>query len=526
MRLRLAVLGVVLSIPSFAAAGSLEVGTCKRDITPVSPSLQGAFEAAFGVPGVPNHTDPIFMAGFGNGRKVTGYHDRLWARGVVLDRGDRRVAIVSLDVVGYFTNEVDTIRAMVSPASGIDFVLVSSTHNHEGPDTEGLWGADQLTSGIDFGYLDFVNASVADCIDEAAASLEKARVYYATANSAGLSLGIGPEDDGFGVADVKVLAGDEDLAPATQGRIVDPNITVMQLTKRNGSSLEVLATLVNFANHPEELGGGNTLITSDFPHEVRERLEAEYGGLAIWLAGDLGVLQTPNDVDVLDPLTQQPAPHLTFRFIEIYGRRIAERAIEAIDAVRLKKGKPNPSQGDPSPEISFSMVNPVAIPLANPGFRFFTASGVLDPRRTLFTDGIPDPSVGFPFPPPLNPIPQALGEDIQTEVSAVRIGKAAIAVVPTELDPQRGQSFRASLTEATGVEHTFIAGLGNDHIGYQVPEAKWDNSCHACLPYTLAGVPQFCPVQPVDCSTVFRNSVGQQVDPRVSDALSQAIDGL
>jgi hypothetical protein len=524
---RLVLLLLVSLLPGLAwADGSLRVGTCKRDITPITPLLQAAYEQAFGVPGVVNHTDPVFMAGFGNDRRATGYNDPLWARGVVLDRKDTRIAIVSVDLIGYFKNEVDVIRAQVSPASAVDFVLVSSTHQHEGPDTLGIWGPDELTTGIDFGYLDFVNASVADCIDEAAANLQAARVYYATANSAGLSLGLDPEDDGFGVGDGKVLAGDAAIAPDTQGRIVDPNIAVMQLTERNGSALRVLATLVNFGSHPESLGSSNTTITSDFPHYLRERVEAEYGGLAIWLSGDLGVLQGPLDIDVADPLTGQPAPRRTFRFAEVHGTQVAERAIEAIDAVRLKNGVPSPENGAPAPEISHSSVDPVAVPLDNPFFRLFIAVGVIDARRSLFTNGIPDASVGFPFPAPFDTIPQALGEDLHTEVSAVRVGRGAIAVVPDELDPQIGFTYRAMLEQATGADHTFIAGLGNDEIGYQVPFAKWDDSCHACAPFLIGGAPQLCPVQPIDCSTVFQNNVGQQVDPVVTEAFGQAVGGL
>jgi hypothetical protein len=458
---------------------------------------------------------------------VNAYHDKLWARGVVLDRKDDRIAIVSVDLIGYFKNEVDTIRGLVSPSSNVDFVLVASTHQHEGPDTLGIWGATQLSTGIDYGYLDFVNATVADCIDEAAANLEKARVYYATAQSDGLSIGTDPEDDGFGVSDGKVLAGDAALAPATQGRIVDPNIAIMQLTTRDGDDLDVLATLVNFGSHPESLGSNNRSITSDFPHYVRERIEQEYGGMAIWLSGDLGVLQGPLDIDVLDPVTSMAAPRRTFRFAEVHGTQLAERAIQAMDAVRFKNGAPNPSNGDPAPKMATATVDPVAVRLDNPFFRLFIAIGVLDVRRALFTNGVPDASVGFPFPPPFNTIPQALGSDIHTEVSAVRVGNGAIAVVPTELDPQIGSGYRTQLEEATGAEHTFIAGLGNDEIGYQVPFAKWDNSCHACAPFILGGVPQFCPLFPnIDCNTVFQNNVGQQVDPSVSQAFEQAVDDL
>jgi len=512
--------------PALADGGSLRVGTCRRDITPVPPSLQAAYAAAFGAPGVVNHTDPVFLAGFGNNRHATGYHDRLWARGLVLDSKGVRVAIVAVDLIGYFKNEVDTARALVSSTSEIDFVVVASTHQHEGPDTIGIWGPDDFTTGIDIGYLDFVNGAIADCIDDAAAALQPARVYYATANSAGLSMGLDPEDDGFGVSDGKVLAGDAAIAPATQGRIVDPNLAVMQLTTRE-EPFGVIATLVNFGSHPESLGSNNPLVTSDFPHYVRERIEAEYGGLAIWVSGDLGVLQGPLDIDVLDPNTAAAAPRRTFRFAEVHGTQLAERAIGAIDAVRLgPDGLPNPSRGEPAPKIGFSSVDPVAVRLDNPFFRFFIALGVIDARRQLFTNGVPDPSIGT-LPPPADFLPAAAGEDLHTEVGAVRIGNGAFAVVPDELDPQIGFGYRDALAAATGAGHTFIAGLGNDEIGYQVPFAKWDDSCHACASFIILGVPQFCPLFPnIDCNTVFQNNVGQQVDPSVTDALLEAIDGL
>lgn len=509
----LVIVGALVAFAAPAYGKDLQVGTCKRDITPIPPSLAAAYTATFGLPAVVNHSDPVHMAGFGNGRDATGYHDQLWARGVVIDGKGGRVAIVTLDVIGYFLNEVETIRALIAPESGIDYAVVTSTHQHEGPDTLGLWGADELTTGIDYAYLDFVNAAVADCIDDAAAHLQKARVRFATTNSSGLSLGIDPEDDGLGVSDGKVLAGDAALSPATDGRIVDPILALMQFTTR-GAPHAVIATLANFASHPESLGSSNTLITADFPYSSRRRLETQYGGLAIWVSGDLGVLQGPLDIDVRDPVTNAPAARRTFRFAEVYGTSLAERAIPALAGSGM---------GSPSARVAFASTNPVAIPLANPFFRLFVAIGVLDVRRSLFTAGVPDPSVGFPFPEPFDEIPQALGDDIQTEVGALRIGDGSFALVPSELDPQIGATYRARMR---GADHTFIFGLANDEIGYQVPFAKWDNSCHECAPYIIGGVVEFCPAFPPDCNTVFENNVGQQVDPSITGALTPLIDAL
>ena len=84
---------------------TFKAATCVRDITPVTSELASAYENEFGEAAPVNHTDPIYIAGFGNDRQATGYHDRLWARGVVVAGPGGRVAIVAIDVIGYFVNE-------------------------------------------------------------------------------------------------------------------------------------------------------------------------------------------------------------------------------------------------------------------------------------------------------------------------------------------------------------------------------------------------------------------------------------
>jgi hypothetical protein len=178
--------------------------------------------------------------------------------------------------------------------------------------------------------------------------------------------------------------------------------------------------------------------------------------------------------------------------------------------------------------IAFAQTAPVAVPLQNPYFRFFFAIGVLANQGSLYTDGIPDDSVGFPYPPPFDVIPLALGEDLHTEVGAARIGDAGLIVVPTELDPQIGRQYREAMNN---VKDSFIVGLGNDHIGYQLPKDKFDNSCRICAPFVLAGVKDLCPIfipeiEDIDCSTVFQNNIGPDLDPAISGALLPLIERI
>lgn len=471
----------------------LRAAACKRRITPVVGE---------------NHSDPIYLAGFSNDRQATGVHDDTWARGYVLQNAEKKIAVVTLDVIGYFYNEVQTIRALPEVAAlGFDSVIVTSTHQHEGPDTMGLWGPDETTTGVDTGYLDFVNAQIAACIVEAHANLAPAEMRFATGSTVGTSLP--PNQDLIADGEVLrpyVIPGTAFTPPRAAdvvvegdpGEIINPSVPTLQI--RNRISGAVLATVVNFASHPESLGSGNTLITSDFPHFMREALEAAYGGVAIYQSADLGVLQGPLDVDILDPATGEPAVRRSFRFAQVMGEALAARTRTALDAV---------AAWDPDPAIDTRTTGPIQVLVENPFFRIASGFGIFgrrqlerDPQRRVVTS---------------------------TEVNVLRIGPAQMAVTPNELDPQIGYAYKDRMT---GAEHRWVLGLGNDEIGYQMPQAKFNPSCHECATYVIFDNTAECPIaqaigeDAVDCSTVFQNNIGGSADPFLQGHMTPLLDDL
>jgi hypothetical protein len=126
-------------------------------------------------------------AGFGS-RCALGAHDDIWARAVVIDDGERSVAMVALDVVGLFGIEVERARREVLaryPDMAIDELVVASTHTHQSPDTMGYWG---LTLGVDGKYPTyqaFVRSQILDAVREAwearePAELRVARTHFDT----------------------------------------------------------------------------------------------------------------------------------------------------------------------------------------------------------------------------------------------------------------------------------------------------------------------------------------------------------
>src|SRR5260370_26978129 len=107
---------------------------------------------------------PVYLAGFGKNRKATKVHDPLMARAIVLEHDKKKIAIVSVDVVGLFNDMAQTVRRQLP---GFAYILVSSTHKHEGPDTMGLWGPNLSASGIDPDYLKQLGTRIVQAIRHA-----------------------------------------------------------------------------------------------------------------------------------------------------------------------------------------------------------------------------------------------------------------------------------------------------------------------------------------------------------------------
>ncbi len=137
---------------------------------------------------------PVYLAGFHPNRKSVGVHDDLYARCLTLRRGENRLTLVSLDLIGLLNNEVKKIVQRVEPVVGQN-VIITSTHTHSGPDTIGLWGRSLLglipiRSGLDQVYLTFLKDLVSKAIVEAASSMEKAEVRLARSSVHGISKNI------------------------------------------------------------------------------------------------------------------------------------------------------------------------------------------------------------------------------------------------------------------------------------------------------------------------------------------------
>jgi hypothetical protein len=378
---------------------------------------------------------PVYLAGFDTNRKATGVHDDLWARAVAVSDGRRKIAIVAVDLIGVFHADVQKARELLERRVPGAALVVASTHNHEGPDTMGLWGPGRFSSGVDPRYLERVRGAIVDTAVEALARLKPGRLVLGQARTPGL------------VEDGRLP------------RVIDDTLVAMQAIGEDGATL---GTVVNWSSHPEALGGKNTVVTSDFTHFLRRRMEERLGGTSVFLVGSIGGLMTPLGLK-LTGADGKPVPSDSFALAQAVGERAADAALDA-----LRSGRPSASSALEHRSAT------VFVPLENRLFRLAMFLGVLD--RQVYSDGRPATSL--------------FGDDLQTEIGYLRLGDAEALLVPAEIypelvlgriqDPQDpGADFPGAPRERAlhgllSAEFKLVLGLANDEIGYVLPRSQWD----------------------------------------------------
>lgn len=387
--------------------------------------------------------DAVWMAGFGTARAANGVHDELWARTMVLDDGASRLAIVSLDAIGFSNDSVIRVRERVAELAPVTYVVVCSTHVHEAPDLIGLWGPTHFHSGLDKRYEDFVIEQAALSVAKAVSNLKPARLRVA-------------QD----LENPSVLVTDSRLP-----KVLDPGLRLIQAVDTETD--QTLGVLVAWANHPETTWSKNLLITSDFPHYVREGIEegvsngdrtlAEgLGGTAVYVNGAIGGLMTTNEsFAISDPFSGEDLLEPSFEKARAQGQQLALYALQAL------RGNAVETIETGSLRIRAETLH---IPLANPIFKLASGLGVID-------RGFVDLST------------------IRTEIAAWTLSSLSFLAIPGEIYPEiveggiespEGQDFPVQPIEVPGLRsqmpgrYRFVLGLANDEIGYIIPKSEWD----------------------------------------------------
>ena len=429
--MRLSIAGVVAALflaPVVRAAEPLRAGFAEADITP-------ALDAG----------KPVYLAGYGMNRKATGVHDPIMARCVVLESRGEKIALACVDLIGLQHPEVKEIRAKLPE---FRYVMVSSTHNHEGPDVIGIWGRGPFHRGVDDAYVTLVVERVVAAIKEAAGKLV-------------------PVSAAFGTAEDESLVNDSRLPIVKDG--------VLRVVRLNQAGTPMPAMLVvDWSSHPEALGSRNKLLTADFPHATVAALKKRYNCPVLYLSGAVGGLLAPPRGNVKDA-AGNVLKEGDYEYARIYGEMVADLAAKAIDSA------------EPLELTPFVIsARPIAMPVQNSLYRVARAIGVLKRPATVWTGDFQQ------FGDPMTLEKKGLPSAVESEVAYLRLGELHLACIPGEIYPElvygkfqepveSGADFpdapqEPSVAQLMPGKKWMLIGLANDEVGYIIPKRQWDKA--------------------------------------------------
>jgi len=382
--------------------------------------------------------DGIYLAGFGSGRAAIGAFDPLWARALyVRDRvSGLSYAHVTIDFIGYFSDWNDRIVGLardLDPALDIDHLIVSHTHNHEGPDMIGLWGPDTPIDGTYPKYERYVEAKIAQVLVDAARAARQARFRH------GSVLPGRPFQTSRGT--LEDLAGMQTRNSCRTPWIFDDEMRAAQFQDTNG---RVIATIVNWGTHVESLEDNNYFISSDYAHSTRQAVERAFGGVALFMNGAQGVVEIIGDSclrrwqrDRFDgqrfPVDKDGEP-LVFQNMEkdplgprrrtyAIGRVFGNAAVAALRGVPVDRT---------ATSIAGFTNRELFVPVNNQGLSALSLAGVIDKPAYIAGMSVAQEALaaGGIFRGGLG------GVDARTELFAWRLGRASFVTAPGELAPE------------------------------------------------------------------------------------------
>lgn len=204
------------------------------------------------------------ISGYFLERFSTGNLDELEVSALALESGEKRVVLISLDILNISTYIVEEMRNAVEKATGIPFegVYIHATHTHTGPyiDPQRAESRKDLVEE----YKTFVIKRVADVAANAVDDLKDATMGYAVGQSPNVAFvrrfrmkdGSIKTNPGVNNPDIVEPVGE-----------VDERVNVIRF-KRDGADD---IALINVGNHPDTIGGDK--ISADWPGFTRRFFE-------------------------------------------------------------------------------------------------------------------------------------------------------------------------------------------------------------------------------------------------------------
>jgi hypothetical protein len=198
-----------------------------------------------------------------NHQLASGTLDPLYARVLVLESGDKRLALVTLDLGRTFREPwLDRLRSAAQKNSRIDYLIVTASHTHSGPNI-----LDENPDGQTAVWQNAALDKIVRAILQATERLVPARI----------GVGYGQAHIGYNRRQLR-SDGSVTMLWSNPAQIptepVDPVVAVLRVDDANG---DPLAILVNYACHPVVLGADNLQYSADYVGVMLKTVAGAFG---------------------------------------------------------------------------------------------------------------------------------------------------------------------------------------------------------------------------------------------------------
>ena len=210
-----------------------------------------------------NITPPmgVNIAGYFKVRIADGVLDELEACAVAVGSGDKTAILMTVDHCGVTKDFLNEWRENIEKATGIpkEAIFIHSTHTHTGPVLSKAIG-----NPLNRQYESFIATRVVDVASFALADMKDAKMGIGTGEAKNVAFirryrmkdGTAKTNPGVNNPDIVAPIG-----------ITDESVHVVRFDREGAESV----VLVNFANHPDVVGGNK--ISADWPGMTRRTVE-------------------------------------------------------------------------------------------------------------------------------------------------------------------------------------------------------------------------------------------------------------
>jgi len=422
-----------------------------------------------------NPDTPQYVGGYGYKQGPTkDTHDDLEARAFVVGNGDKAVAFVSVDLVGWFAAYdgdqapygIDATRQKIADmlvAKGYDVgresVIISSTHVHAAPSVVGIWGT------LDGAYLQKVSDAA---VSAATSAVDEAR----------------PSEIWAGVGDIASFIWQNGQGTNhPDGFATDNKLPI--LWARDPETGATNALYANVPNHPDQYQADDNglKMSADWPGYARRKLDSQNGGTAVLAAGTLGRQEPPGSVTAYSEVEAQGD------IVANEIQRTMAKSTPLTDSTIAASEQYMQTDADNS-DLIFAM-------------NIFSYPGSCIDEIEICT--IPRSKVS----PYLEDGPS--GKKIGTYVEAARIGDVAFATNPGEAFPEVNWAIRDGVSGTRQVNAIAQAG---DMLGYYYERGDYTDQQFGSSDFEQYNVGPDMPQDNVDKALAGLQAIGFTTTPQ------------